>query len=289
MTPGLDRLTRDIEQEIEAELQKTGIFYRVFGRAKSHESTSKKVKVKQYDSNRKMQDLIGIRVTLYFTDDLTFVYKSLRQKFNFLSETIDEAKESVFEPSRINLIFRLDEDKAYEVVDTVHPEFSCIDTTYEIQLRTVLSEGWHEVEHDLRYKCKEDWVNFSDLSRTLNGIYASLITSDWAILNIFETLSYQHFKNQNWPAMMRCKLRLRFKEENIHQRLRDILDKDANLAKELFKVDRMEFLNKYFSDGIRLPLTLSNAVFVINAYFLKSTAITEITPDFIKANKSLFP
>ena len=35
-------------------------------------------------------------------------------------------------------------------VDINEFDAALIDNTYEIQLRTVLSEGWHEVEHDLR-------------------------------------------------------------------------------------------------------------------------------------------
>ncbi|MBK7959276.1 MAG: hypothetical protein IPK03_14995 [Bacteroidetes bacterium] len=29
---------------------------------------------------------------------------------------------------------------------------SLVDSTFEVQLRTILSEGWHEIDHDLRYK-----------------------------------------------------------------------------------------------------------------------------------------
>lgn len=69
-----------------------------------------------------------------------------------------------------------------------------IDETYEIQIRTILSEGWHEVEHDLRYKCKEEWNNFQEESRLLNGIYATLESSEWAMLTLFEKLSYSQYK-----------------------------------------------------------------------------------------------
>ena len=45
-----------------------------------------------------------------------------------------------------------------------------IEPTFKIQIRTVFSEGWHEVEHDLRYKCKDDWEGCELYSHTLNGI-----------------------------------------------------------------------------------------------------------------------
>nr|WP_255419996.1 MULTISPECIES: hypothetical protein [Parabacteroides] len=30
--------------------------------------------------------------------------------------------------------------------------FKNIDSTFKIQVRTTLSEGWHEIEHNMRYK-----------------------------------------------------------------------------------------------------------------------------------------
>lgn len=69
-----------------------------------------------------------------------------------------------------------------------------IDNTYEVQIRTILSEGWHEVEHDLRYKCKEEWNEFKEESRLLNGIYATLESSEWSMLTLFDRLSYSQYK-----------------------------------------------------------------------------------------------
>ena len=71
-----------------------------------------------------------------------------------------------------------------------------IDNTYEVQIRTILSEGWHEVEHDLRYKCKEEWNEFKEESRLLNGIYATLESSEWSMLTLFDRLSYSQYKNK---------------------------------------------------------------------------------------------
>jgi putative GTP pyrophosphokinase len=291
MNTSLDRLARDISFRIEDELQRSGIFFRIFARAKSIESIEKKIGFKDYANskeNKKMQDLIGIRITMYFDDDLPIVYNAIKKRFDFLDEKIDKPIENIFEPNRVNLIFKLSDEEAKEVFDLIISDYVCIDTTYEVQLRTVLSEGWHEVEHDLRYKCKNDWIEHSDLSHIFNGVYASLVTSDWSIMSIFENLAYKHYKDKKWEALLRNKFRLRMKEGNLDVRIVEILNNDNNLAKELYKVDRNKFLQKIFTDGIRIPLTLTNLVHIVNAYCLHDERINQIAPEYIKNNKKLY-
>lgn len=291
MNSSLDRLARDIGKEIEYELDRVGVFYRIFARAKSQESIEKKLLFKKYESsfeNKLMQDIIGIRITLYFNDDIPLVYQTLKLKLNFLSETIDEEEATIFKPIRTNLIFRLDDKKIEEVKEMFVLKYKYIDTTYEIQLRTVLSEGWHEVDHDLRYKCQDDWSKSSDIARTFNGVYASLVTNDWAIMTVFEQLAYRHYKDQNWSAMIRNKFRLRFKNDKLDSKLIIILNQNLELSKTIYKIDRSDFLKKLFIDGVRIPLTLSNLIYVLNIYYLKNEDIKNITPEFLLSNKTLF-
>lgn len=78
-----------------------------------------------------------------------------------------------------------------------------MDNTFELQLRTILSEGWHEIDHSLRYKSQADWLDYPENERLLNGIYASLETNDIALKNLFNELSYKHFKNRNWEGLIK--------------------------------------------------------------------------------------
>jgi len=289
MDSGLERLSRNISNDIEEELFRIGILCRLFARAKSKESIERKMSKKTYSDSKKIQDLIGIRVVVYFKDDLPLVHRALKSKFNFVDETVDKTNETVFEPNRINLIFRLKDDYIPEVQDTAIAEYNFIDTTYEVQLRTILSEGWHEVEHDLRYKCNDEWDDLKELSRTLNGIYASLETNDWSILSLFDQLSYEHYKKGNMTAMIRNKFRIRFVGEPINKELSEIIANSDVLMKQIFRTDRMEFLNQIFDDGIRFPLTMSNLIYVLNGYYLNNKEIKGITPKFILDKKEIFP
>jgi ppGpp synthetase/RelA/SpoT-type nucleotidyltranferase len=104
--------------------------------------------------------------------------------------TIDRPERDQFSVTRYNLIFRLPGETAdsFSRIKGNRP----LDLTFEVQLRSILSEGWHEVEHDLRYKAKENWNGHDDLSRVLNGIVATLETSEWNMGRVFEELAYRH-------------------------------------------------------------------------------------------------
>src|SRR5690606_280477 len=108
-------------------------------------------------------------------------------------------------------------------IKNTNSDFELIDNTFEIQFRTTLSEGWHEVDHLMRYKCKSDWQELTSESRMLNGIYATLETNDQALKALFDDISYHHYKAKQWEAMLRNKLRLRFslnkRDEEIIQHL----------------------------------------------------------------------
>ena len=158
----LDRVAREISRDIENELNKIGLMYRILYRTKGFENLKEKIIRKGYEnSDKNLQDLIGIRITSYFEDDLELVQRILRKKFKLVEETIDKWQDFEFKPIRINLIFNLKTDLEVEVVQTLKVNnILNVDPTVEVQLRTVLSEGWHEVDHDLRYHCKEDWTNY---------------------------------------------------------------------------------------------------------------------------------
>lgn len=279
MNASVDRLARDIGREIEFDLERLGIFSRVFSRAKQESSIKKKADFKGYQASGKLlQDLIGIRIAVYFSDDVPIVEQILKARSNFLSETVDKTEETVFKPIRLNFVFRLNDVQTKEVSDVVIAKYAFVDNTYEIQLRTVLSEGWHEVDHDLRYKTNDDWVGCSDIARTFNGVYASLVTNDWSILAIFEQLAYRHYKSKSWSAMLRSQFRIRFADGFLDPRIVKLFDENPEVAKKFFRLNRGVFLKALFKNRVRLSLSLNNLVFLANLLFVKNAEIKLITP-----------
>lgn len=163
-----------LENQIKTYLDKCGLFYKVFTRIKDSNSIIEKIenRKKQGKINYKIQDLIGIRIVLYFKSDIELCEKIIQQHFQVDNKSKDNQEIEKFRAQRINYVCKLP--------GTVKNYFESnvwqypIDATFEIQIRTIFSEGWHEIEHDFRYKCEEEWKEFDDLSRTLNGILATL-------------------------------------------------------------------------------------------------------------------
>ncbi|NVJ58056.1 MAG: RelA/SpoT family protein [Vibrionaceae bacterium] len=271
-------LVKSLQTDIENELNRLGLLFRVFSRAKSHESIAKKIEMKgegYYSADgKKIQDLFGVRIALYFPDDINIARQALEKLYPLVSEEVDPHEATQFQAIRCNFVFRIPDVIAGD--SQIIRSNVLVDRTFEVQLRTILSEGWHEVEHDLRYKCKEDWEDHGDLSRALNGIYASLETSDWGMTRLFEDLTYRHYKAKEWAPMLRNKFRLRAGND-LKPELKEIIDQD-DLGKRLYRLDRTELILQILTKGIRFPLTINTLVYIANYYYIKDSRISDITP-----------
>lgn len=178
-------------------------------------------------------------------------------------------------------------DYLREAQAIIAKDIDVIDTKYEVQIRTVLSEGWHEVEHDLRYKCKEDWNGHDDLNRNLNGIFATLETSEFSMLQMFENLSYRHYKEKKIEPLLKTKYRIRLKNEVLNGELKQLLTTDKELMKRIFRVDRKKFISSFINSNIRIPLTIENLVLLINHFEIRDSRIRAFESDFVKGEFEL--
>ena len=289
MIPGLLIIEKELRDIISSEFDRIGLLYRLFSRPKDKLSIDEKILRKEgkyKHDGELMQDIIGLRIVTYFPDDIELVYSVLRYKLKFVSESIDKHELTVFAPKRTNLIFRMSHDHTSildEVKEAVEDSnYQLIDNTFEVQLRTIFSEGWHEVDHNLRYKCKEDWKDYPEQERLLNGIYAALETNDSTLKSLFNDLAYKHFKAKSWEGVIRNKYRLKFKLKPLESKISDILNKKPEVAKALFKADRNQILDFFSSSNISVPITLSNLVFIINHVLLKDDDLEALTPETVK-------
>jgi ppGpp synthetase/RelA/SpoT-type nucleotidyltranferase len=284
MNDGLILIERNIKEQIEASLKRTGLLYRLFSRIKGTNSIREKIERKSYETNGKqMQDIIGFRITTYFSDDVNVLVDYFSSCFEKVDLQYDNPDKEVFKPLRKNLVCRMfggnlqifnDLKKSY--LD----DFNLIDSTFEIQFRTTLSEGWHEVDHNMKYKCQNEWKDSQ--IRILNGIYATLETSDHALITLFEDNAYQHYKEKNWTGMLRNKYRLRFDLKPLSSEISILLNRDNDLAKHLFKIGRRDIVNQIMNTNIRLKITFDNIVFLCNYLKMKNTEIYGLTPDILK-------
>jgi ppGpp synthetase/RelA/SpoT-type nucleotidyltranferase len=292
MIAGLQMIEKNISEKISDELDKIGLLHRLFSRTKDDKSIKEKITRKIQDgtpyevNGKKIQDLIGIRIVTYFSDDISLVKKILNDKFSFQNEEIDDFELTVFKPKRTNIVYSFNSEQTRIFLDTQtssqNESLLLVDNTFELQLRTMLSEGWHEIDHSLRYKCKSDWESHKEKERLLNGIYANLETNDIALKSLFNELAYQHFKNKNWEALIRTKFRLKFQLIPIKPELTRVFNNDNNLAKKIIKLDRGDLLLKIAKSDLSLPVNINNLIYIINHFELKDENIYTLTPEIIK-------
>ncbi len=273
-------IAEEMRREIEDLLSGIGILFRVFARGKDDSSLNSKLMREpgKYRLGGKLvQDSIGIRVALYFPDDIPIVKSILESRFQIDSgaSTIDRPERDQFSVTRYNLVFRLSSE-AEDSFSRIRGD-APLDSTFEVQLRSILSEGWHEVEHDLRYKAKENWSEHDDLSRILNGIVATLETSEWNMGKVFEELAYRHYKSRNWQGMLPSILRMRLKG-GITQPIVDALNSDIQVAKDLLRIDRAKLLKLLSHAKPKLPVTPDNVILFWNATGPRHSCLQTLTP-----------
>lgn len=278
----------ELKTNIENQLNKCGIFYRVFSRRKSAASLEHKFASNKYggDDGKKIQDLIGIRVNVYFQDDLDICKKLFEDKFQLVEEDWAETDMSRqnFEATKINGVFRLPEYLA----EKISPETwdMAIDKTFEIQLKTVFFEGWHEVEHDFRYKLDgkdpDDplnlWNRHANYSRQLNSIVATLELCDRSMVSMFESFSHDLYKNQEWEMMLRMHYRVRMSDIPLYEGLSEILGANQReLGKKLLKTSRIRLIEALKTVYRSVPISVNMIVAVLNDIVLGGNeAIHEI-------------
>ena len=100
----LDTILGSIVEQLESDLSRCGFMYHIFWRTKSEQSIKEKLgkKAEGYRRERKkMQDLLALRITLYFSDDVEILYQYLRAKSNYVDETIDSDDDQTVDPVHV--------------------------------------------------------------------------------------------------------------------------------------------------------------------------------------------
>jgi len=270
----------NIRREVEAIVLRAGLLCRVFARGKDGRSLREKldrVSGKYSSNGRLVQDAIGVRVVLYFEEDVKIVAELLSTAFEMNREAsaIDSHSTDQFAVTRHNLVLKIPDPYVADVKRSIGT--MPIDTTFEVQLRSVLSEGWHEVDHDLRYKSKSSWIGQDDLSRALNGMLATLETAEWGMRRIFDELAYRHYKQRSWIPMLHNRIRMRV-EPKLSESLVQLLDTNADFAKQVFRINRTSVIQKFACVKPSLPVTLDNVLYVWNHIGPQNPQVRAMTP-----------
>ena len=210
-------------------LNNAGIYFNSTSRIKSESSLLHKLETGKYsmqEGGRKIQDIIGIRINLFYLEDMDICEKILEETFLLDNWSKTKNEENKFEAQKCNGVFRIPSKYLRNIPASVWNK--PFDQTFEVQLRTVLFEGWHEIEHEMRYKYKlgsdsketDLWTGHEDLSRVMNSIIANLELCDWSIMQIFNSIHDSQYKEKNWENAIRSKYRLRITQDPLKPELR---------------------------------------------------------------------
>lgn len=256
----------DLKRMISDRLEQCGMYFRVFSRIKTASSMERKFGLKEYGEAHKLQDLVGVRINLYFDDDVEICREIMERTFDVVGWSTSERSDDEFKPTKLNGVFRLPGYLKDEIsADTWN---MCIDDTFEIQIKTMFFEGWHEIEHDMRYKGEELWSLFPGFSRYLNSILATLELCDKSMITLFEDLGHALYKSGRWSDMIKSHFRLKMGDAQLYPEVEQLLTDDMvqveNLAKKIYKTNKKYLIDQFLKRGRKTPINVNTIVAVLN-------------------------
>lgn len=266
-------------------LNNAGIYFNSTSRIKSESSLLHKLETGKYsmqDGGRKIQDIIGIRINLFYLEDMDICEKILEETFLLDNWSKTKNEENKFEAQKCNGVFRIPSKYLRNIPASVWNK--PFDQTFEVQLRTVLFEGWHEIEHEMRYKYKlgsdsketDLWTGHEDLSRVMNSIIANLELCDWSIMQIFNSIHDSQYKEKNWENAIRSKYRLRITQDPLKPELREYLDNNPDIVAQFHTVSKRELVEILLNKKYHKELTPDRVIYLINKEIVHNEYISRL-------------
>ena len=266
-------------------LNNAGIYFNSTSRIKSESSLLHKLETGKYsmqEGGRKIQDIIGIRINLFYLEDMDICEKILEETFLLDNWSKTKNEENKFEAQKCNGVFRIPSKYLRNIPASVWNK--PFDQTFEVQLRTVLFEGWHEIEHEMRYKYKlgsdsretDLWTGHEDLSRVMNSIIANLELCDWSIMQIFNSIHDSQYKEKNWENAIRSKYRLRITQDPLKPELREYLDNNPDIVSQFHDVSKRELVEILLNKKYHKELTPDRVIYLINKEIVHNEYISRL-------------
>ena len=266
-------------------LNNAGIYFNSTSRIKSESSLLHKLETGKYsmqEGGRKIQDIIGIRINLFYLEDMDICERILEETFLLDNWSKTKNEENKFEAQKCNGVFRIPSKYLRNIPASVWNK--PFDQTFEVQLRTELFEGWHEIEHEMRYKYKlgsdsketDLWTGHEDLSRVMNSIIANLELCDWSIMQIFNSIHDSQYKEKNWENAIRSKYRLRITQDPLKPELREYLDNNPDIVAQFHDVSKRELVEILLNKKYHKELTPDRVIYLINKEIVHNEYISRL-------------
>ena len=91
---------QDLRRIVSDRLEQCGLYYRCFSRTKTAQSMARKFELKDLSEEHKLQDLIGVRINLYFDDDVDICRNIMAQTFDVIEWSTSKRRCASMTPSR---------------------------------------------------------------------------------------------------------------------------------------------------------------------------------------------
>lgn len=269
---------QDLKRIISDRLEQCGLYFRVFSRIKTATSIAHKFELKEYGEERKIQDLVGVRINVYFDDDVDICKNIMENTFDAIEWSTSERSEEEFKPAKLNGVFRLPRYLKAEISADTWDMY--IDDTFEIQIKTMFFEGWHEIEHDMRYKGEELWKNYRSFSRYLNSIIATLELCDKSMVTLFEDLGHALYKSGRWSDMIKSHFRLKLGDASLYPEVEQFLNENkeqgGNLAKKIYKTSKWVLVEQLLRRSRKIPINVNTIIALLNDSQFHNNRLTAI-------------
>ncbi len=188
--PNYDRARENIKEALEEYLKEENIsFVTIESRIKDFESFYEKISRKKYENPfEENEDFCGIRIILYFQDDIEKVNKIIEENF-FIQESENKSnklEDNEFGYRSNHLIIKVKDSWC------VTPNYKGLENLkIELQIRTVLMHTWAAIEHKLGYKNNQELPK--NLKRKLYLMSAQLENADMQFQEIKDAAeNFQH-------------------------------------------------------------------------------------------------
>jgi len=150
--PKLEQAAKELEKRIKTCLEDVPRIDLICARAKSIESFVQKAtrKPERYtDPLKDIQDQIGVRIVVFYLDDVQYVTEKVLGQFRHIEDQVIEQPEPErfgYEARHLICLLPIDILEEYELPI----EF------FELQVCTLFQHAWAQANHDLGYKAKEE-------------------------------------------------------------------------------------------------------------------------------------
>ncbi len=188
--------TIQIEWLIKTLLEQNGIKYHLIeSRTKSKESVIEKLERKNIDDPQNdLTDLTGIRIILFYEEDIKKVKDIIESNFKIDIENsenkIDNFKNSEFGYTSTHCIISVDHENIKNIVLEPYLKLKA-----EIQIRTILQHAWANVSHELFYKNSDAPKDIQRKLFRLAGLF-ELADEQFQIIKSESQSIYNQYKSE---------------------------------------------------------------------------------------------